>query len=163
MDTTENSEYKIKIKISAENGEHIIKEDQIDVSTFHDEHGQIGNGDNSHTTTSYLSKLSSALRSVRHETNSVLTQFISNSSSKNTGTGDLKEIEPDEQDEDISDDENTGWLVEVFCYDNFLRLLYNLNRSILVLKLFIQYEHHTFAESSQHGLGPQQKKLKTTA
>ena len=106
MDSTEHSEYKINIKISAQHGERIIKEDQVDVSTFHD--GQIGNGDNSHTTTSYLSKLSSALRSVRHETNSVLTQFISNSSSKNTGTGDLKEIEPDEQDEDISDDENTG-------------------------------------------------------
>ena len=106
MDSTEHSEYKINIKISAQHGERIIKEDQVDVSTFHD--GQIGNGDNSHTTTSYLSKLSSALRSVRHETNSVLTQFISNSSSKTTGTGDLKEIEPDEQDEDISDDENTG-------------------------------------------------------
>ena len=106
MDSEENNEYKIKIKISARNGEQIIKEDQVNVPTYHDK--QNGREKNSQATTSYLANLSSTVRSLRHETNSVLTQFISTSSFKNNGTGDAKEIEPDEHDEDISDDDNTG-------------------------------------------------------
>ena len=106
MSSEENNEYKIKIKISAKNGEQIIKEDQVDVSTLHDK--QNDSEKNSQATTSYLANLSSAVRSLRHETNSVLTQFISTSCYKNNGAGDAKEVEPDEHDEDISDDDNTG-------------------------------------------------------
>lgn len=105
MDSEKNNECKITVRISAENGKQIIKDDQVDVLTFHDE--QNGSEINSQATTSYLSNLSSAIRSLRHETNSVLTQFISDKSSKNNGAGDAKEVDPDGHEEDISDDDDT--------------------------------------------------------
>ncbi len=102
---SEQSEYKIHIRISAANGEQIIKDDQVDVCTDRKSNGSVQTSLNK---TSYLSNLSSALKSLRHDTNSVLTQYITTSSQNIAETADGKEMDPEEDEEDSSDDDKLG-------------------------------------------------------
>ena len=65
---------KIKIRISANNGETVIKDDSIEIGSFADSAN--GSSQNSQESVSYLSALSSSLKCMRQETNSTLTELI---------------------------------------------------------------------------------------
>lgn len=105
-DTECTTESKIQIRLSAQNGKHVIKDEKINICKSINEKDSVGQA--SHTNDSYLSKLSSTLKLIREETNSVLTQYISNTSSSVHESEKTKELEPTEGDEDDSDDDTTG-------------------------------------------------------
>ena len=91
---------QIHIKISAENGKLVLKEDTICVDKHSSESGDAKNCQNQ----SYLSSLSNTLKSMRHDTNSLLTQYINNNSTSNVQADPKDEME----DDDSSDSDNTG-------------------------------------------------------
>lgn len=106
MDSKISNENKIQIRILAENGKHVVKNEKIDICSAYD--SKDGCQQMSQASSSYLSKLSSTLKSVRQETNLVLTQFIQSSSSNIKETGDTKEIDSPEENDDVSDDDIAG-------------------------------------------------------
>ena len=103
MDSKSSNKSQIKIRISADNGKHVIKDEEINIGSIYNE--EDGSQKHSQAPSSYLSQLSSTVKAVRKETNSVLTQFIL-SSSNIKDTGDNKTIES--LDEDVSDDDIAG-------------------------------------------------------
>ena len=105
-DTECTTENKIQIRLSAQNGKHVIKDEKINIQKSTNEKDSVEQA--SHTNDSYLSKLSSALKLIREETNSVLTQYISNTSSSVDESEKTNELQPTEGDEDDSDDDTTG-------------------------------------------------------
>ena len=74
MDLNNIKNNKIQIKISANNGETVIKDDSINIGSFADSPNS--SSQNSQESVSYLSALSSSLKCMRQETNSILTEFI---------------------------------------------------------------------------------------
>ena len=92
---------KIKIRISANNGETVIKDDSINISSVAD--SPDCSSQNSQESVSYLSALSSSLKCMRQETNSMLTEFI-NKTANGKISADTKETEDPEEDESDSDD-----------------------------------------------------------
>ena len=101
MDLNNIKNNKIKIKISANNGETVIKDDSINIGSFADSPN--GSSQNSQESVSYLSALSSSLKCMRQETNSILTDFI-NKTANGKISADTKETEDPEEDESDSDD-----------------------------------------------------------
>ena len=101
MASEKSAENEIRIKISAQNGNQVLKDDKIDVNICNKKSENASNDQAS----TYLSNLSDTLKSLRHETNSLLTQYIANNSNSNAQK-ESKEIDISEED-DISDD-NTG-------------------------------------------------------
>ena len=91
------TENKIHVKLSAENGKRILKNDSVAVSNLNEGSGRA----KPETDNSYLSALSSTLKLVRKETNEILTQVIEDAVSSNESK-ETKEIDDDESsDEDI--------------------------------------------------------------
>ena len=91
---------EIHIKISAENGKLVLKDDTISV----DKHSSESSDAKNCQTQSYLSSLSDTLKSMRHDTNSLLTQYIDSNSTSNVQADRKDEMEED----DSSDSDNTG-------------------------------------------------------
>ena len=91
---------EIHIKISAENGKLVLKDDTISVDKHSSESGDAKNCQ----TQSYLSNLSDTLKSMRHDTNSLLTQYINSNTNSNVQADPKDEME----DDDSSDSDNTG-------------------------------------------------------
>ena len=91
---------EIHIKISAENGKLVLKDDTISVDKHSSESGDAKNCQ----TQSYLSNLSDTLKSIRHDTNSLLTQYINSNTKSNVQADPKDEME----DDDSSDSDNTG-------------------------------------------------------
>ena len=91
---------EIHIKISAENGKLVLKDDTISV----DKHSSESSDAMNCQTQSYLSSLSDTLKSMRHDTNSLLTQYIDSNSTSNVQADPKDEMEED----DNSDSDNTG-------------------------------------------------------
>ena len=104
-DSESSNENKIQIKLSAQNGKHVLKDEKIPVSNLKDKKDSLEQA--SQTSDSYLSKLSSTLKSLRQETNSILTQYIDNASSSVKASEETIELETAE-DEDSSDDDIAG-------------------------------------------------------
>lgn len=102
-DSESSNENKIQIRLLAQNGKHVLKDEQIAICNLSNEKDGVEQA--SQTPDSYLSKLSSTLKLLRQETNSVLTQFIDNTSSSTKASEETKELETPEEDEDTSDDD----------------------------------------------------------
>ena len=102
MASDEIKESEIHIKISAENGEKVLKNEKIDIGNIT---SKCNDDSNNTQSPSYLSNLSATLKSLRHGTNSLLTEYIANNSKSNSQEAKENELSVDE---DSSDDDNTG-------------------------------------------------------
>ena len=103
MASEKSAKHEIHIKISAENGNQILKEKKIDVYNICNKNSEDTSNEQA---SSYLKNLSDTLKSLRHETNSLLTQYIENTSNSNAQK-ESEEVEISE-DDDMSDNDNTG-------------------------------------------------------
>ena len=103
MASEKSAKHEIHIKISAENGNQILKENKIDVYNICNKNSEDTSNEKA---SSYLKNLSDTLKSLRHETNSLLTQYIENTSNSNAQK-ESEEVEISE-DDDMSDNDNTG-------------------------------------------------------
>merc|ERR1712110_44743 len=101
MDLNNIKNNNIKIKISANNGETVIKDDSINIGSFADSPND--SSQKSQESVSYLSALSSSLKCMKQETNSILTEFI-NKTANGKNSVDKKDTEAPEEDESDSDD-----------------------------------------------------------
>ena len=98
-DSATITENKIHVKLSAENGKRILKNDSVAVSNLNE-----GSGDaKPETHNSYLSALSSTLKLVRKETNEILTHVIEEAVLSDKESKETKEIDDDDEssDEDV--------------------------------------------------------------
>ena len=92
---------EIYIRISAENGNQVLKENQLSVGKHSSDGGDVKTSQSQ----SYLSSLSDTLKSIRQDTNSLLTKYIeSHSTNSKTDSKDDELME----DDDSSDNDNSG-------------------------------------------------------